>query len=87
MQRCIEENHEAEQGRSPTQELATIKRARTNSDDRGAGYQEAREAFEVAEPVRQVRERLGVTQAELAARSAAPGRRSPVSKPGGRRAW
>jgi transcriptional regulator with XRE-family HTH domain len=45
-----------------------VKRDRSRSDERRAGYQEAREAFQLAERVRQVRERLGITQAELAAR-------------------
>ncbi len=45
-----------------------VKRGRSKSDERRAGYQEAREAFQLAERVRQARERLGVTQAELASR-------------------
>lgn len=47
---------------------AAVKRSRSTSEERRAGYQEAREAFELAERLRQARERLGVTQAELAAR-------------------
>lgn len=45
-----------------------IKRGRSASEERRAGYQDARSAFELAERVREARERLGVTQAELAAR-------------------
>jgi ribosome-binding protein aMBF1 (putative translation factor) len=45
-----------------------IKRGRSTSEERRAGYREARESFALAERVRQARERLGVTQAELAAR-------------------
>lgn len=37
-------------------------------DERQRGYREARDAFELAELVRQERERAGMTQAELAAR-------------------
>jgi ribosome-binding protein aMBF1 (putative translation factor) len=47
---------------------AAVKRGRSTSEERRAGYRDAREAFELAERVRQARERLGVTQAELAAR-------------------
>jgi ribosome-binding protein aMBF1 (putative translation factor) len=47
---------------------AAIKRGRSTSEERRAGYREARESFELAERVRQARERLGVTQAELAVR-------------------
>ncbi len=43
-------------------------RRRSTSEDRRVGYQGAREAFQLAERVRQARERLAVTQAELAAR-------------------
>ena len=46
----------------------TIKRERHASVPRRAGYGEAKEAFDIAERVRQERERRGVTQAELAAR-------------------
>ena len=45
-----------------------MKRARRASVARRAGYREAKEAFEIAERVRQEREHRGVTQAELAAR-------------------
>jgi HTH-type transcriptional regulator/antitoxin HipB len=45
-----------------------IKRTRKNSAVRREGYRRAREAFELAERVRRARERLGMTQAELASR-------------------
>ena len=45
-----------------------IKQERRASVPRRAGYRVAKEAFEIAERVRQERERRGVTQAELAAR-------------------
>jgi len=45
-----------------------IKRAKAASGQRRAGYQEAKAAFELAERVREARERLGITQAELASR-------------------
>lgn len=44
----------------------SIKRATAKSDRRRQGYREAREAFELAARVRQARERLGMTQRELA---------------------
>ena len=47
---------------------AKIKRAQAGSEERRAGYRQAKEAFELAERVRQARERLGITQAELAKR-------------------
>ena len=47
---------------------ASIKRAKAASAERRVGYKEAKEAFELAERVRQARERVGLTQAELAAR-------------------
>jgi len=47
---------------------AQIKRAKTDSEERRVGYRQAKAAFELAERVRQARERLGITQAELAQR-------------------
>jgi HTH-type transcriptional regulator/antitoxin HipB len=47
---------------------ASIKRAKAASKERQAGYQEAKEAFGLAERVRKAREHVGLTQAELAAR-------------------
>ena len=47
---------------------ASIKRAKADSEARRGGYRLAKEAFELAERVRQARERLGITQAELASR-------------------
>ena len=47
---------------------ALVKRAKAASAERRAGYKEAKEAFELAERVRQARERVGLTQTELAAR-------------------
>jgi ribosome-binding protein aMBF1 (putative translation factor) len=47
---------------------ASIKGAKTASKERRAGYREAKAAFELAERVREARERLGITQAELASR-------------------
>jgi HTH-type transcriptional regulator/antitoxin HipB len=46
----------------------SIKRAKAGSGDRRAGYQEGKAAFELAERVREARERLGITQADLASR-------------------
>lgn len=46
----------------------SIKRAKAASRERHAGYQEARITFELAERVREARERLGITRAELASR-------------------
>ena len=46
----------------------TIKRARKKTAARRDGYRSAKEAFELAERVRRARERLGMTQAELASR-------------------
>lgn len=47
---------------------ASIKRAKVDSEERRVGYRQAKEAFELAERVRQARERIGITQAELATR-------------------
>jgi ribosome-binding protein aMBF1 (putative translation factor) len=47
---------------------AAIKRAKAESKERRGAYREAREAFELAERVREARERIGITQAELATR-------------------
>ena len=47
---------------------ASIKRAKAASEERHSGYRKAKEAFELAERVRQAREGAGLTQAELAAR-------------------
>ena len=46
----------------------TIKHERRASVARRAGHRQAKEAFEIAEHVRQAREHRGFTQAELAAR-------------------
>lgn len=46
----------------------SIKRTKAKSSERRRAYSEAREAFDLAEQVRAARERLGVTQAELATR-------------------
>lgn len=45
-----------------------IKRAKGDSEKRRVAYCEAKEAFELAERVRQVRELVGLTQAELTSR-------------------
>jgi transcriptional regulator with XRE-family HTH domain len=45
-----------------------VKRDRKASIARRTGYRRAKEAFEISERVRQVREDRGLTQAELAAR-------------------
>ena len=45
-----------------------IKKERRASVPRRAGYRAAKEAFEIAERVRQAREQRGFTQKELAAR-------------------
>ena len=47
---------------------ASIKRAKADSEERRAGYRQAKNAFELAERVRQARERMDITQAELAKR-------------------
>ena len=47
---------------------SVIKRTRKNTVTRREGYRHAREAFELAQRVRRARERLGMTQAELASR-------------------
>jgi HTH-type transcriptional regulator/antitoxin HipB len=47
---------------------ARLKRAKADREGRRRGYRQAKEAFELAERVRQARTRLGITQAELAAR-------------------
>ena len=46
----------------------TIKRTRKKTAARRDGYRRAKAAFELAERVRRARERLGMTQAELASR-------------------
>lgn len=51
---------------------ASIKRAKADSEKRRVAYCEAKEAFELAERVRQARERVGLTQAELASRIGSP---------------
>lgn len=45
-----------------------LKRARGDSAPRREGYRSAKAAFELAERVRRARERMGMTQAKLAAR-------------------
>jgi HTH-type transcriptional regulator / antitoxin HipB len=45
-----------------------VKRTRVRSAGRARGYRSAKEAFDLAERVRRAREKLGITQAELAAR-------------------
>ena len=45
-----------------------VKRARGQSAARRLGYRSAREAFQLAERIRLVRERAGLTQAQLAVR-------------------
>lgn len=50
------------------QSWGTVKRDRKASIARRSGYRRAKEAFELSERVRQVRENSGLTQAELAAR-------------------
>lgn len=45
-----------------------LKTQRADSRDRRRGYQEARDAFELGARVRAERERLGLTQSELAER-------------------
>jgi ribosome-binding protein aMBF1 (putative translation factor) len=47
---------------------AAIKRSRSAAEQRRAGYQQAKESFELAERVRKARESLGITQAALARR-------------------
>jgi len=47
---------------------ASIKRAKADSEARRVGYRQAKEAFALADRVRQARERVGLTQAELASR-------------------
>ena len=47
---------------------AGIKRAKADSEERRAGHRQAKNAFELAERVRQARERMDITQAELAKR-------------------
>lgn len=46
----------------------SIKRTKAKSSERRRAYGEAREAFDLAEQLRSARERLGLTQAELATR-------------------
>jgi ribosome-binding protein aMBF1 (putative translation factor) len=45
-----------------------VKRSRKNTAARQDAYQSAKDAFALAERVRQAREKLGITQTELAAR-------------------
>jgi len=45
-----------------------VKRSRKKTAARRDAYQSAKDAFELAERVRQAREKLGMTQAELALR-------------------
>ncbi|SRR6266404_1238649 len=47
---------------------SALKRERKVSVARRAGYRRAKEAYEIAERVRQARKRLGMTQSELATR-------------------
>src|SRR5437762_3412004 len=47
---------------------SAIKRTRKRTAARRDGYRRAKEAFELAQRVRRARERLGMTQAELASR-------------------
>jgi ribosome-binding protein aMBF1 (putative translation factor) len=47
---------------------SAIKHARRDTAARRHGYRRAREAFQLGERVRQARERVGMTQAELASR-------------------
>src|SRR5262245_63846889 len=47
---------------------SAMKRSRKDTPARREGYRRAKEAFELAERVRRTRERLGMTQAELASR-------------------
>ena len=51
-----------------TRSWREIKRSRPHSIERRRGYREAKAAFELAERVREARKRVGMTQAELAAR-------------------
>ena len=50
------------------QNWGALKRERKVSVARRAGYRHAKESFEIAARVREAREHLGLTQAELAAR-------------------
>jgi ribosome-binding protein aMBF1 (putative translation factor) len=50
------------------QSWSKLKRSRPNTPARRDAYRSAKEAFELAERVRRAREKLGVTQAELATR-------------------
>lgn len=47
---------------------AAIKRAKAGSEERRKAFREAKEAFALAERVREARERRGITQAGLATR-------------------
>ena len=47
---------------------AAIKRSKADSKDRREAYRDAKAAFQLAERIREARDRLGITQAELAAR-------------------
>lgn len=49
---------------------ASIKRAKPQSEERRLGYRRAKEGFELGQRVREARERIGITQAELASRIA-----------------
>lgn len=53
---------------SDRQNWIDVQRARARSAGRARGYRSAKEAFDLAERVRSAREKLGITQAELAAR-------------------
>lgn len=46
----------------------SIKHAKADSEERHRGYRQAKDAFELAERVREAREHLGITQADLASR-------------------
>ena len=46
----------------------SIKRTQAKSDERRRAYRDARVAFDLAEQVREAREHIGLTQAELATR-------------------
>jgi ribosome-binding protein aMBF1 (putative translation factor) len=59
--------HWSRQKMAPKRRIwAGIKHAKVASEERRAGYRQTNEAFELAERVRQARERVGLTQAELA---------------------
>ena len=50
------------------QSWSKVKGSRANTPARRDGYRRAKGAFELAERVRRAREKLGITQAELATR-------------------